>query len=79
MSMAWRSLLRSPLLKPYRAFTTMRAPDVEVDNLIVGAGVVGLALGEKLTRDRTSETTIVIDKNKRYGEETRYIFSLYIL
>ncbi|KAI7879404.1 putative dehydrogenase [Lichtheimia hyalospora FSU 10163] len=48
----------------------MRTPDVQVDNLIVGAGVVGLALGEKLTRERTSETTIVIDKNKRYGEET---------
>lgn len=71
MYMPWRSLLRSHSLKQCRAFTTMRAPDVEVDNLIVGAGVVGLALGERLARERTSETTIVIDKNKRYGEETR--------
>ena len=45
---------------------------MEVDNIVIGAGVVGLAIGEKLTTKRSSETTIIIDKNKRCGEETRY-------
>lgn len=44
---------------------------MEVDNLVIGAGVVGLSLGEKLTRERPSEVTVVVDKHKRYGEETR--------
>ncbi|KAI9497846.1 FAD dependent oxidoreductase [Zychaea mexicana] len=53
-----------------RAFSTIKIPDMEVDNLVIGAGVIGLAIGEKLTRERPSETTIVVDKNKRCGEET---------
>ncbi|KAI9274415.1 FAD dependent oxidoreductase [Phascolomyces articulosus] len=53
-----------------RAFSTTKTPDMEVDNIVIGAGVVGLAIGEKLTRERSSESTIVIDKNKRCGEET---------
>ncbi|KAI8145795.1 FAD dependent oxidoreductase [Fennellomyces sp. T-0311] len=53
-----------------RTFATAKTPDMEIDNLVIGAGVVGLAIGEKLTRERPSETTIVIDKNKRCGEET---------
>ena len=55
-----------------RAFSTTKTPDMEVDNIVIGAGVVGLAIGEKLTIERSSETTIIIDKNKRCGEETRY-------
>lgn len=54
-----------------RAFSTVATPDLEVDNLVIGAGVVGLAIGEKLTRERPHETTFVIEKNKRIGEETR--------
>ncbi|ORZ03565.1 FAD dependent oxidoreductase [Syncephalastrum racemosum] len=41
-----------------------------IDNLVIGAGVVGLAIGEKLTRARSNETTFVIDKHSRCGEET---------
>lgn len=55
-----------------RAFGTVVTPDLEIDNLVVGAGVVGLALGEKLTRERPSESTFVVEKNKRIGEETRF-------
>ncbi|KAI8373315.1 FAD dependent oxidoreductase [Blakeslea trispora] len=51
-------------------FSTTRTADLEVDNIVVGAGVVGLAIGEKLTRERPFESTIVIEKNKRIGEET---------
>ncbi|KAI9254639.1 FAD dependent oxidoreductase [Sporodiniella umbellata] len=45
-------------------------PDLEVDNIVIGGGVVGLALGEKLTRSRPKESTFVVEKNKRVGEET---------
>lgn len=59
--------------KPFtlRAFGTVVTPDLEIDNLVVGAGVVGLALGEKLSRERPLESTFVVEKNKRIGEETR--------
>ncbi|OBZ86214.1 hypothetical protein A0J61_05742 [Choanephora cucurbitarum] len=52
-------------------FSATRTADLELDNIVVGAGVVGLAIGERLTRERPSESTIVIEKNKRVGEETR--------
>lgn len=58
--------------QPWRAFSTAKTPELEVDNIVIGAGVVGLAIGEKLTRERPHETTFVVDKNVRIGEETRY-------
>jgi 2-hydroxyglutarate dehydrogenase len=54
-----------------RCFSTIKTPDLEVDNVVIGAGVVGLAIGEKLTRSRPTESTFVVEKNKRIGEETR--------
>ncbi|KAI9311882.1 NAD dehydrogenase [Dichotomocladium elegans] len=65
-----RAFAPKKLRRQQRRFSVMNSPDVEVDNLIIGAGVVGLAIGEKITRERPAETTIVIDKNKRCGEET---------
>jgi hypothetical protein len=56
----------------YRAFSSLRSPDVEVDNVVIGGGVVGLALAEMITRERPQESTLLIEKNKRLGEETRY-------
>ncbi|KAI7892997.1 FAD dependent oxidoreductase [Mucor mucedo] len=58
-------------LKPaIRRFSSLRTPDLHVDNIVIGAGVVGLAIGEKLTRSLPKESTIVVEKNKRVGEET---------
>lgn len=61
-----------PWLKPaMRRLSTLKTPDLQVDNIVIGAGVVGLAIGEKLTRSLPKESTIVVEKNKRVGEETR--------
>lgn len=59
------------LYQPWRAFSSTNIPELHVDNIVIGAGVVGLAIGEKLTRERPNETTFVVEKNVRIGEETR--------
>ncbi|KAI8332621.1 FAD dependent oxidoreductase, partial [Chlamydoabsidia padenii] len=51
-------------------FSTKRTPDVEIDNVVIGGGVVGLAIADMLTRERPLESTLLIEKNKRLGEET---------
>ncbi|KAI9096424.1 FAD dependent oxidoreductase [Phlyctochytrium arcticum] len=51
-----------------RRFASTRA-DVEVENLVIGGGVVGLAIGERLSR-RTSETTVVLERHSAFGVET---------
>ncbi|KAI7862860.1 FAD dependent oxidoreductase [Spinellus fusiger] len=47
-----------------------RYASTRVDNVVVGGGVVGLALAEKLTRELPAETTVVVEKNSGVGEET---------
>ncbi|KAJ1674186.1 hypothetical protein EV182_003789, partial [Spiromyces aspiralis] len=44
-------------------------PDFTVDHLIIGAGVIGLAVAERLSR-RAESTTLLAEKNARIGEET---------
>lgn len=60
-------------LRHVKKYSTV-VPDLQVDNIIIGGGVVGLALGEKLTRERLTETTFVVEKNKLIGQETRLIY-----
>jgi cation diffusion facilitator CzcD-associated flavoprotein CzcO len=67
----WYKPLAATLSLHSRAFYTTKAPELQVDNIVIGAGVVGLAIGEKLTRERPHESTFVVEKNKRVGEETR--------
>jgi len=43
----------------------------EVDHLIIGAGVVGLAIAERLSA-RGAGSTLLVDKNPAAGQETRY-------
>lgn len=45
-----------------------RAPDHRVDNLVVGAGVIGLAIGARLREMRPNETTVVVE---RHGKVSR--------
>ncbi|KAI8639200.1 FAD dependent oxidoreductase [Parasitella parasitica] len=70
MQRIYRLAKPAALCAPWRAFSTIRTPELEVDNIVIGAGVVGLAIGEKLTRERPNETTFVVEKNVRIGEET---------
>lgn len=62
MRRAYASIARPPYLEP----------DGAVDQLVVGAGVVGLAIGRALSRlhDRS---TFVIERNQRAGQETRCV------
>ncbi|KAG0056802.1 hypothetical protein BGZ83_003420 [Gryganskiella cystojenkinii] len=43
--------------------------DYEVDHLVIGAGVVGLAIAEKLSA-RGSASVLLVDKNPAVGQET---------
>lgn len=47
-----------------------RAPDQRVDNLVVGAGVIGLAVGARLREMRPDETTVVVE---RHGKVSRAV------
>ncbi|KAJ2507656.1 hypothetical protein H4217_008742 [Coemansia sp. RSA 1939] len=49
---------------------SVRSEDTtSVDHLVIGAGVVGLAVGRRLSQ-RTGTSTLVVDKNERLGMET---------
>ncbi|CAG8581913.1 10966_t:CDS:2 [Acaulospora morrowiae] len=45
------------------------APEFSVDYLIIGAGVVGLAIAERLSK-RQGKSVLLVEKNSRFGEET---------
>ena len=47
--------------------------DVQVDHLVIGAGVVGLAVANALARRWPEKTTYVIERHSQAGQETRYV------
>lgn len=59
-----------------RQYSAMPKPDLEVDNLVIGGGVVGLAVAERLARKRSPESTILVEQHGRIGEETRFVKGL---
>ncbi|KAJ3016781.1 hypothetical protein HKX48_003879 [Thoreauomyces humboldtii] len=71
-------MLKAVRLRASRASTICRRwasthatnpADFQVDHLVIGAGVVGLAIAERLSR-RPSTTTLLIDRNASFGMET---------
>ncbi|KAI3614621.1 hypothetical protein CBS9595_003892 [Malassezia furfur] len=50
--------------------TAFRAWDVHVDHLVIGAGVVGLAVANALARRWPEKTTYVIERHAQAGQET---------
>ncbi|CAG8480561.1 12025_t:CDS:2 [Funneliformis caledonium] len=48
---------------------TSITPEISVDYLIIGGGVVGLSITERLSR-RKGKSVLLVEKNSRLGEET---------
>ncbi|KAL0949169.1 hypothetical protein HGRIS_009249 [Hohenbuehelia grisea] len=47
-----------------------KAPEFVVDHLVIGAGVVGLAVAQRLAAVYPHKTTYIVERNERVGEET---------
>ncbi|KAH9049215.1 NAD dehydrogenase [Lactarius deliciosus] len=47
-----------------------KSPEAVVDHIVIGGGVVGLAVARALSRRFPEKTTIVIERHTRAGEET---------
>ena len=54
----------------FSSSTITTLPEVSVDYLIIGGGVVGLSIAERLSR-RKGKSILLVEKNSRLGEETR--------
>ncbi|ELU41665.1 NAD dehydrogenase [Rhizoctonia solani AG-1 IA] len=48
-----------------------RKPEMAVDHLVIGAGVVGLAIAQRLAYKFPDKSTYLVERNSRVGEETR--------
>ncbi|KAI0299750.1 NAD dehydrogenase [Multifurca ochricompacta] len=47
-----------------------KSPEAAVDHIVIGGGVVGLAITRALSRRFPDKTTILIERHSRLGEET---------
>ncbi|PVF98593.1 FAD dependent oxidoreductase [Serendipita vermifera] len=47
-----------------------RPPEFDVDYLVIGGGVVGLAISRALVLGRPNKSTYLVERNARVGEET---------
>ncbi|KAH9818035.1 FAD dependent oxidoreductase [Melampsora americana] len=47
-----------------------KAPEVSVDHLIIGGGVIGLAIGHHLTRSFPNKSSYLLERHGQVGQET---------
>lgn len=47
-----------------------KAPEVAVDHLIIGGGVIGLAIGHYLTRSFPNKSSYLLERHSQVGQET---------
>jgi len=74
----YRRLFSSSVPASLAAYTPTETVEYEVDHLVIGAGVVGLAVAERLA-SRGAGSTLLVDKNPGAGQETRYWNALYVV
>ncbi|MBW0530278.1 hypothetical protein O181_069993 [Austropuccinia psidii MF-1] len=48
----------------------MKPPEAAVDHLIIGAGAVGLAIGQQLIRKFEDKSTFIVERHAQAGQET---------
>ncbi|TFK29259.1 NAD dehydrogenase [Coprinopsis marcescibilis] len=53
-----------------------KVPELAVDHLIIGGGVVGLAIARRLCQEYPSKSTYVVERHARAGEEIRLLRAL---
>ncbi|TPX37240.1 hypothetical protein SmJEL517_g01105 [Synchytrium microbalum] len=67
---ATRAIGRLTLVHQSRNLATVALdPDFTVDHVVIGAGVVGLAVAERLSR-RPNTSTLVLERHAQFGYET---------
>jgi len=50
-----------------------RAPELCVDHLVIGGGVVGLAVAHAIARRWPDKSTYLVERHAACGEETRCV------
>lgn len=65
-----------PMAAPFsssvlRARFPVLPPTLEVDHLVVGGGVIGLAIAERLVKRFPNRSTYLVEKHDAVGQETR--------
>ncbi|TKY88616.1 hypothetical protein EX895_002605 [Sporisorium graminicola] len=55
---------------PSRSIYPPKQPELTVDHLVVGGGVVGLSIAAALAARWPEKTTYLVERNKSFGEET---------
>lgn len=79
--LVYKSPLASLALPPSMAFSSsvlrarfpVLAHTSEVDHLIVGGGVIGLAIAERLVKRFPNRSTYLVEKHDSVGQETRSV------
>lgn len=56
-----------------------KAPSDSINHLVVGGGVVGLAIARKLLQVAPDKSTFLVERHSQPGQETRYVIILLVI